>query len=215
MPTEPYSCDSDSQDDVVTTGGKFIITRSDKVEISLEYQCSNSLPEATKECSETATPITPAEKLPDNSAQDNSMEKQNIPDKTCVTDLPKELLDDTDQKEVVLPDETASKNNVLPDKTDLVVTPDLPPPEATNSSSDAYPDTTDSASTLPEATDTTSGVLSNESVADTTSNLDNNLNTLDQTTTTTKNGNDTGELLGTTEDVLPDKTITASPKSTL
>ena len=38
MPTEPYGCESDSQDDVITTGGKFIISRSDKVEISLEYQ---------------------------------------------------------------------------------------------------------------------------------------------------------------------------------
>ena len=49
VPTEPYSCNSDSQDDVVTTGGKIIISKFDKVEISLEYQCNNSLPEATKE----------------------------------------------------------------------------------------------------------------------------------------------------------------------
>ena len=66
VPTEPYECDSDSQDDVVTTGGKFIISRSKKVEISLEYQCSNSLPEVTKACTETATPIHPVEKLSDN-----------------------------------------------------------------------------------------------------------------------------------------------------
>ena len=43
VPTEPYKCGSDSQDDVVTTGGKFIISRSENVEISLEYQCSNPI----------------------------------------------------------------------------------------------------------------------------------------------------------------------------
>ena len=148
VPTEPYGCDSDSQDDVVTTGGIFSISRLDKVEISLEYQCSNSLSEATKECTETATLNTPAETLPDDLAMGNPEEKQNIPDETRVADLTKELLDDTDQNEVVLPDETKSKNNVLPDKTDPVVTSDLPPPKATNSSSDAYPDTTTSAPTL-------------------------------------------------------------------
>ena len=128
MPTEPYGCDSDSQDDVVTMGGKFIISRSDKVEISLEYQCSNSLPEATKKCTETAASINPVEMLPDDSSKGNSEEKRNIPDETSVTDLPKELLDDTDQNKVVLLDETASKNNVLTDKTDPAVTPDLPLP---------------------------------------------------------------------------------------
>ena len=35
MPTEPYGSESDSLNDVVTTGDKFIISRSDKVEISL------------------------------------------------------------------------------------------------------------------------------------------------------------------------------------
>ena len=49
VPTETYECDSDSQDDIVTTGGKVIISSSDKVEISVEYQCDNSLPEATNE----------------------------------------------------------------------------------------------------------------------------------------------------------------------
>ena len=37
--TEPYEHDSDSQDDIVTTGGKVIISSSDKVKISVEYQC--------------------------------------------------------------------------------------------------------------------------------------------------------------------------------
>ena len=34
FPTEPYGSDSDSQNDVVTTSGKFIISSSDKVEIN-------------------------------------------------------------------------------------------------------------------------------------------------------------------------------------
>ena len=46
--TKPYEHDSDSQDDIVTTGGKVIISSSDKVKISVEYQCENTLPEATK-----------------------------------------------------------------------------------------------------------------------------------------------------------------------
>ena len=122
MPTEPYEYDSDSQDDVVTTGGKFIISRSEKVEISLEYQCSNSLPEVTKACTETATLIHPVEKPSDNLSHGKLEEKHNIPDKTNVSDLPKELPDDTVQNEVVLPDETASEISVLPDITDPSVT---------------------------------------------------------------------------------------------
>ena len=49
IPMESYGSESDSQNDVVTTGSKFIISSSDKVEINLEYQCNTSLPEATKE----------------------------------------------------------------------------------------------------------------------------------------------------------------------
>ena len=40
--TELYEHDSDSQDDIVTTGGKVIISSSDKVEISVEYQCEDT-----------------------------------------------------------------------------------------------------------------------------------------------------------------------------
>ena len=83
-----------------------------------------------------------------------------------MSDLPKELPDDTDHNKVVLPDETASEISVLPDITDPSVTPDLPPLKADSSSSDAYPDTTSSAQALPETTDTTSGVVSTESVVD-------------------------------------------------
>ena len=59
VPTEPYKHDSDSQDDIVTTGGKLIISSSDKVEISVEYQCENTLPEATK--GSTTTEMTGSE----------------------------------------------------------------------------------------------------------------------------------------------------------
>ena len=48
VPTKLYEHDSDSQDGIITTGGKLIILSSDKVEISVEYQCDNTLPEATK-----------------------------------------------------------------------------------------------------------------------------------------------------------------------
>ena len=37
--TKPYKHDCYCQDDIVTTGGKVIISSSDKVEISVEYQC--------------------------------------------------------------------------------------------------------------------------------------------------------------------------------
>ena len=59
VPTEPYKHDSDSQDDIITTGGKLIISSSDKVEISVEYQCENTLPEATK--GSTTTEMTGCE----------------------------------------------------------------------------------------------------------------------------------------------------------
>ena len=71
------------------------------------------------------------------------------------------------------------------------------------------------SSTLPEATDTMSDILSNVSVTNTVSNLDNNQNTSEQTKTFTKNENYTGELLGATVDVQPDKTLTVSPKGKL
>ena len=59
VPTKPYKHDSDSQDDIVTTGGGLIISSSDKIEISVEYQCENTLPEATK--GSTTTKMTGSE----------------------------------------------------------------------------------------------------------------------------------------------------------
>ena len=59
VPTKPYEHDSESQDDIVTTGCKLIISSSDKVEISVEYQCENTLPEATK--GSTTTKMTGSE----------------------------------------------------------------------------------------------------------------------------------------------------------
>ena len=232
MPTKPYECGSDSQDDVVTTGGQFIISRSENVEISLEYQCSNSLPEVTKACTET--PTQPIDKSSDNSSPGNVEDKRNIPDVTNVLDLTKELPDDTVVNETVLPDETANETSVLPDTTDPSGTPDITPLKADSSSSDAYPDTTISAQALPETMDSTSGVVSTESAVDTTSNLNNNPHTSDQTRTgilldaeevlpdetesvTSKCTlpDKTAELMGAKGDVLPDETNPESPKCTL
>ena len=44
IPTE-----EDVYDDIITTGGKFILSKSDQVEISLEYQCTETLTEATED----------------------------------------------------------------------------------------------------------------------------------------------------------------------
>ena len=134
--TEPYKHDSDSQDDIVTTGGKVIISSSDKVEISVEYQCENTLPEATKEF--TTTGMT-------GSAHSESSKRalnwsRNVLDETNnVNNSTNELQDDkspsgnmvldetgnnvasvisdtTDQNKTtsdVLPDDTVSENKVL------------------------------------------------------------------------------------------------------
>ena len=70
VPTELYGSESDSQNDVVTTGSKFIISRSDKVEISLEYQCSTSLPEATNEGTGSTETVTPTVTLSDDATME-------------------------------------------------------------------------------------------------------------------------------------------------
>ena len=44
IPTE-----DDIRDEIITTGGKVILSKSDQVDISLEYQCNETLIEATKE----------------------------------------------------------------------------------------------------------------------------------------------------------------------
>ena len=47
IPTE-----DDSRNEIITTGGKVILSKYDQVEISLEYQCSDTLIEATSEQTE-------------------------------------------------------------------------------------------------------------------------------------------------------------------
>ena len=112
--TEPYKHDSDSQDDIVTTSGKVIISSSDKVEISVEYQCENTLPEATK--GSTTTDMT-------GSAQSESSKHTlngsgNVLDETNnVNNSTNELPDDTTPSEDVLLDETSNKS-VISDITD-------------------------------------------------------------------------------------------------
>ena len=43
----------DIQDEIITTGGKVILSKSDQVEISLEYQCAETLIEATGDRTES------------------------------------------------------------------------------------------------------------------------------------------------------------------
>ena len=43
----------DNRDEIITTGGKVILSKSDQVEISLEYQCNEILIEATREQTES------------------------------------------------------------------------------------------------------------------------------------------------------------------
>ena len=44
--------EDDIRDEIITTGGKVILSKSDQVEISLEYQCNETLIEATREQTE-------------------------------------------------------------------------------------------------------------------------------------------------------------------
>ena len=135
VPIEPYGSESDSQDKVVTTGGKFIISRSDKVEINLEYQCSTSLPEATKDGNK---PTILAKTLSDNATTNLPDVTKEFPDETMPTSLSNVLLDGMDQNYALLPDETKSSNNVLPDKTYSTDTPVLSSQRVISSSSDVY-----------------------------------------------------------------------------
>ena len=142
VPTEPYKHDSDSQDDIVTTGGKLIISSLDKVEISVEYQCDNSLPEAKKESTGlTASEMTGSEQY--ESSKTTLSEPRNVPDETNDrNNLTKELPDDTTQNEDVSPDKTANKN-VLSDKTDPIKTTSDVLPDDTVSESKVLSDETD------------------------------------------------------------------------
>ena len=112
--TELYKHDSDSQDDIVTTGGKVIISSSDKVEISVEYQCKNTLPEATKESTTTGV-IGPAH---GNSSKHALNGSRKVLDETNnVNNSTNELLDDTSPSRDMVPNETENKS-VISDTTD-------------------------------------------------------------------------------------------------
>ena len=112
--TEPYKHDSDSQDDIVTTGGKVIISSSDKVEISVEYQCENTLPEATKEC--TTTSMTGSVHSESSKCALNG--SGNVLDETNnINNSTNELPDDTTPSGDMIPDETGNKS-VISDTTD-------------------------------------------------------------------------------------------------
>ena len=99
--TEPYKHDSDSQDDIITTGGKVIISSSDKVEINVEYQCKNTLPEATKES--TTTGMTGS--VHSESSKHALNGSGNVLDETNnVNNSTNELPDDTTPSGDMIPD---------------------------------------------------------------------------------------------------------------
>ena len=219
VPTEPYEHDSDSQDDIVTTGGKVIISSSDKVKISVEYQCENTLPEATK--GSTTTEMTGSEQCESSKSTLNGV--GNILDKTnninnSANELLDVLLDETANKSVisditdpnkttsdVLPDDTVNENKVLSDETennDTVNTGEQQLTISNTTSTDDYPDTTATASTLREATDVTSNDLS----ADTPSSKDVGTKIGNNITNTTINENIKEVSLDPTTAMLPDET---------
>ena len=238
VPTELYEHDSDSQDDIVTTGGKLIISSSDKVEISVEYQCDNTLPEATK--GSTTTKMTGSEQC--ESSKSTLSEPRNVVDETNnITNSAKELPDDTTPSEDVLldetanksvisditdpikttsdvlPDDTVSENKVLSDKTDnndSVNTGEQQLSVSNTTSTDIYLDTTATASTLCEATDTTSKDLSAKapSSEDVRTKKGNNI------TKSTTNENNNEVSVDATTGMLPDETThpsTPLPDTTL
>ena len=83
---------------------------------------------------------------------------------------------------------------------------DLSQSNAISSSTGPYPETTESAIALTEATESTTGTANRESETDTNSNL----NVMDQTTTTTNNENNGRSSVN----LLPGKTIMVSPTTT-
>ena len=176
VPTQPYEHDSDSQDDIITTGGKL----TDKAEISVEYQCENTLSEATKgstttemtgseQCESSKSTLNGARNVSDKTNNVNNSAKE-LPDNTTPSE--DVLLEETANKSVisditdpnkttsdVLPDDTVSENKVLSDKTennDSVNTGEQQLTVSNTTSTDIYLDTTATASTLHEATDITS-----------------------------------------------------------
>ena len=233
MPTKPYEHDSDSQHDIVTTGGKLIISSSDKVEISVEYLCDDSLPDATKESTGiTASEMTSSDQC--ESSRTTLSVPRTVPDETNdEINLTNELPDDTTPSENVLPDETANKsmlsnttdpsktsngvlpydtvseNNFLSDETknnESVNTREQQLSVTSTVSTDTYPDTTATASTLHEATDTTNKDLT----AEMPSNEDVGIKKGNNTTASTTIESDNEVSLDATTNILPDETIRPS-----
>ena len=160
--TEPYKHDSDSQDDIVTTGGKVIISSSDKVKISVEYQCENTLPEATKEC--TTTSMTGSVHSESSKCALNG--SRNVLDETNINNSTNELPDDTTPSRDMIPDETRNKS-VISDTTDQNKTTSDVLPDDTISENKMLSDETENNDTVnsdvvPDDTISVNKVLSDE-----------------------------------------------------
>ena len=134
IPTE-----DDIRDEIITTGGKVILSKSDKVEISLEYQCNETLIEATKEQTES---------LESTGVNKNRFGSPSILQESTANN---ELLEATSR---TVPDETTNQANpeaqIKLDTTESMDT--LPAPEQ-NIKSNAN-DRKDTVQALPAATPT-------------------------------------------------------------
>ena len=138
---------------------------------------------------------------------DETESKSVLPD---TTDQNKTTSDALPDKTKVLLDEMENNNNivdseVLPDKmdnNDTVNTEEQRLSASSIISTDGYPDTTGTASTLHEATD----VTSNDPASDTPSNNTNGNKLENKTTDTTINENHEEMSHGATSAVLPDET---------
>ena len=91
IPTE-----NDIRDEIITTGGKVILSKSDQVEISLEYQCNETLMEATREQTETMESVRV------------NKNRSNSPPILQESTMNNELLEATSQ---TVPDETINYAN--------------------------------------------------------------------------------------------------------
>ena len=128
-----------------------------------------------------------------------------LPDETTNKSVLSDKTDPIKTTSGVLPDDTVSESKVLSDKTDnndSVNTGEQQLSVSNTTSTDVYPDTTATASTLCEATDTTNKDLSAEmpSSEDVRTKKGNNI----MTSTTNENNNEVS--LDATTEMLPDKT---------
>ena len=138
VPIEPCSSNSD---DVVTTGGKLVISRSEQVEISVKYQCNIAFPEAT------VVTNSSNEAALDAQLEENSTTNKVLPDESSIPNMPKntsssDATNETQPKGSLLDKTNAGTSNVESD--------DMVPPQNTQN-------------TLPDETeDTVNDVLHNE-----------------------------------------------------